>query len=306
MVNVQPHSGSTANFAAYKAVGLKPGDTVLAMELDDGGHLTHGSKANFSGQLYNIIPYGVGSDGYIDYSEVLLLAKKYNPKAIMCGASSYSRIIDFEKFAFIAKDVGAKLIADISHIAGLVVTGYHMSPFGFADIVTTTTHKTLRGPRGAIIFGRTELEKQVNSSVFPYAQGGALQHVIAGKAVAAAEAYTTDFIKYIGDVVKNTALMCEQLKSQGFEIVTGGTDNHMFVIDFTRTHPNLTGRQAQNILERNGITVNKQCVPNEKRSVKDTSGIRIGLAAMTTKGWREDDVTNCSIVIKDILEQYVE
>lgn len=285
-VNVQPHSGSSANLAAYMSV-LKPGDTILAMSLNNGGHLTHGSPVNFSGKLFHMEFYGVDENGFIDYEDVRRKARECRPQLILAGASAYSRIIDFPAFADAAREVGAYFMVDMAHIAGLVAAGYHPSPFGLADIITTTTHKTLRGTRGGLIFCRPELAKRVDSAVFPGGQGGALQHVIAGKAVTAEEASTEEFREYIHAVVRNCRAMCDEFISMGYKVVTGGTDNHLFLLDLTDT--GLTGKAVQDELDRHGITLNKNCVPNESRSPQQTSGVRIGTAAMTTKGYTEQD-----------------
>ena len=285
-VNVQPHSGSSANLAAYMSV-LKPGDTILAMSLNNGGHLTHGSPVNFSGKLFHMEFYGVDENGFIDYEDVLRKARECRPQLILAGASAYSRIIDFPAFADAAREVGAYFMVDMAHIAGLVAAGDHPSPFGLADIITTTTHKTLRGTRSGLIFCRAELAKRVDSAVFPGGQGGALQHVIAGKAVTAEEASTEEFREYIHAVVRNCKAMCDEFISMGYKVVTGGTDNHLFLLDLTDT--GLTGKAVQDELDRHGITLNKNCVPNETRSPQQTSGVRIGTAAMTTKGYTEQD-----------------
>lgn len=285
-VNVQPHSGSSANLAAYMSV-LKPGDTILAMSLNNGGHLTHGSSVNFSGKLFNMKFYDVDSEGFIDFNDVKNKAEEFRPKLILAGASAYSRIIDFEKFAEIAKSVGAYFMVDMAHIAGLVAAGDHPSPFGLADIITTTTHKTLRGPRGGLIFCKPELAKKVDSTIFPGTQGGPLEHVIAGKAVAAEEACTEEFKNYIHDVVGNCKAMCDEFISMGYKIVTGGTDNHLFLVDLTAT--GLTGKEVQDELDKHHITLNKNCVPTETRSPQQASGVRIGTAAMTTKGYKKED-----------------
>ena len=285
-VNVQPHSGSSANLAAYMSV-LKPGDTILAMSLNNGGHLTHGSPVNFSGKLFHMEFYGVDENGFIDYEDVRRKARECRPQLILAGASAYSRIIDFPAFADAAREVGAYFMVDMAHIAGLVAAGDHPSPFGLADIITTTTHKTLRGTRGGLIFCKPELAKRVDSAVFPGCQGGALQHVIAGKAVTAEEASTEDFREYIHAVVRNCKAVCDEFISMGYKVVTGGTDNHLFLLDLTDT--GLTGKAVQDELDRHGITLNKNCVPNESRSPQQTSGVRIGTAAMTTKGYTEQD-----------------
>lgn len=285
-VNVQPHSGSSANLAAYMSV-LKPGDTILAMSLNNGGHLTHGSPVNFSGKLFHMEFYGVDENGFIDYEDVRRKARECRPQLILAGASAYSRTIDFPAFADAAREVGAYFMVDMAHIAGLVAAGDHPSPFGLADIITTTTHKTLRGTRGGLIFCKPELAKRVDSAVFPGCQGGALQHVIAGKAVTAEEASTEAFREYIHAVVRNCKAMCDEFISMGYKVVTGGTDNHLFLLDLTDT--GLTGKAVQDELDRHGITLNKNCVPNETRSPQQTSGVRIGTAAMTTKGYTEQD-----------------
>lgn len=285
-VNVQPHSGSSANLAAYMSV-LKPGDTILAMSLNNGGHLTHGSPVNFSGKLFHMEFYGVDENGFIDYEDVRRKARECRPQLILAGASAYSRTIDFPAFADAAREVGAYFMVDMAHIAGLVAAGDHPSPFGLADIITTTTHKTLRGTRGGLIFCKPELAKRVDSAVFPGCQGGALQHVIAGKAVTAEEASTEEFREYIHAVVRNCKAMCDEFISMGYKVVTGGTDNHLFLLDLTDT--GLTGKAVQDELDRHGITLNKNCVPNESRSPQQTSGVRIGTAAMTTKGYTEQD-----------------
>lgn len=285
-VNVQPHSGSSANLAAYMSV-LKPGDTILAMSLNNGGHLTHGSPVNFSGKLFHMEFYGVDENGFIDYEDVRRKARECRPQLILAGASAYSRTIDFPAFADAAREVGAYFMVDMAHIAGLVAAGDHPSPFGPADIITTTTHKTLRGTRGGLIFCKPELAKRVDSAVFPGCQGGALQHVIAGKAVTAEEASTEEFREYIHAVVRNCKAMCDEFISMGYKVVTGGTDNHLLLLDLTDT--GLTGKAVQEELDRHHITLNKNCVPNETRSPQQTSGVRIGTAAMTTKGYTEQD-----------------
>ncbi len=299
-VNVQPHSGSNANFAGYMAL-INPGDTVLSMELNNGAHLTHGSPVNFSGKLYNFVFYGVDKNGYIDYNQAQELALKHKPKLIMAGASAYSRVIDFKRFKEIADSVGAYFMVDIAHIAGLVATGYHPSPFGFADVITTTTHKTLRGPRGGMIFCKPELAKRVDSAVFPGSQGGPLQHVIAGKAICAEEDLKPEYKEYIGRVVENAKAMCDRFIQNGYKVVTGGTDNHLFLVDLTDT--GLSGKEVQNGLEEYGITLNKNCVPNETRSPFQTSGVRIGTPAMTTKGYGKEDFIKIADKIDEIIKQ---
>lgn len=299
-VNVQPHSGSSANLAAYMSV-LKPGDTILAMSLNNGGHLTHGSSVNFSGKLFNMKFYDVDSEGFIDFNDVKNKAEEFRPKLILAGASAYSRIIDFEKFADIAKSVGAYFMVDMAHIAGLVAAGDHPSPFGLADIITTTTHKTLRGPRGGLIFCKPELAKKVDSTIFPGTQGGPLEHVIAGKAVAAEEACTEEFKNYIHDVVGNCKAMCDEFISMGYKIVTGGTDNHLFLVDLTAT--GLTGKEVQDELDKHHITLNKNCVPTETRSPQQASGVRIGTAAMTTKGYKKEDFIKVAHDIDKVIKE---
>ena len=312
-VNVQPHSGSQANACAYAAV-LNPGDTILAMNLNNGGHLSHGSPVNFSGKLYDVKFYDVDENGFIDYEDLENKIRYYRPKLVLAGASAYSRIIDFERIYkiiqsvkldnFIAfdRDYCPYFMVDMAHIAGLVAAGEHPSPFGFADIITTTTHKTLRGPRGGLIFCKPELAKKIDSAVFPGNQGGPLMHVIAAKAVCAEEAMTDEYKEYIRNVVKNCKAMAEEFINLGYDVVTGGTDNHLFLLDFSRTHPHLTGKMVQDELDKYKITANKNCVPNEKRSPTQTSGLRIGTAAMTTKGWDESDFIDCVYWIDGIIK----
>lgn len=312
-VNVQPHSGSQANACAYAAV-LNPGDTILAMNLNNGGHLSHGSPVNFSGKLYDVKFYDVDENGFIDYEDLENKIRYYRPKLVLAGASAYSRIIDFERIYkiiqsikldnFIAfdRDYCPYFMVDMAHIAGLVAAGEHPSPFGFADIITTTTHKTLRGPRGGLIFCKPELAKKIDSAVFPGNQGGPLMHVIAAKAVCAEEAMTDEYKEYIRNVVKNCKAMAEEFINLGYDVVTGGTDNHLFLLDFSRTHPHLTGKMVQDELDKYKITANKNCVPNEKRSPAQTSGLRIGTAAMTTKGWDESDFIDCVYWIDGIIK----
>ncbi len=317
-VNVQPHSGTQANMAAYFAV-LKPGDTILSMSLESGGHLSHGSKVNFSGKIYNIVSYGVDKDGFIDYNDLKEKIYLYRPQLILAGASAYSRTIDFELIWTIISDVKTQInqaslstqynpifMVDMAHIAGLVAAGAHISPFGWADIITTTTHKTLRGPRGGLIFCKPELANKIDSAVFPCVQGGPIQNIIAAKAVAAEEACTKEFNSYIWNAVKNAAAMANRFKELGYDVVTGGTDNHLFLLDFTRTHPDLTGLDVQKLLDKNGITLNKNCVPNEKRSPKCTSGVRIGTAAMTSKGYTADDFIRIADIIDYLIRCYLQ
>lgn len=297
-VNVQPHSGSSANLAAYMAL-LQPGDTVLSMSLSNGGHLTHGSPVNFSGRLYDLHFYDVDDDGFIDYDGMERMALALRPKLIIAGASAYSRTIDFARFAAAAQEVGACFMVDMAHIAGLVAAGEHPSPFGLADIITTTTHKTLRGPRGGLIFCRPELAKKVDSAVFPGTQGGPLQHVIAGKAVAAEEALTPAFRAYARSVVANCRAMAAEFMAMGYRVVTGGTDNHLFLLDLTDT--GLTGKEVQEELDRCGITLNKNCVPGDRRSPFQTSGVRIGTAAMTTRGYTAEDFCRIARRIDEVI-----
>ena len=298
-VNVQPHSGANANLAAFMAV-LKPGDTFLAMNLNEGGHLTHGSPVNFSGKIFDAQFYDVDDDGYIDYDIVRRKALECRPKLILAGASAYARTIDFHKFYEIAQEVDAFFMVDMAHIAGLVAAGYHPSPFGLADIITTTTHKTLRGPRGGLIFARPELAKKIDSAVFPGCQGGPLEHVIAGKAVAAEEALQPEYREYIGRVVENCKAMAEKFIELGYDLVTGGTDNHLILLDLTRL--GLTGKDVQDELDRHHITLNKNCVPNETRSPMKTSGVRIGTPAMTTKGYGKEDFISVAVKIDEIIK----
>lgn len=301
-VNVQPHSGSQANFAAYKAI-LKPGDTILSLSLDNGGHLTHGSSVNFSGKLYNMVFYDVDEKGYIDMEDVRKKALEYKPQLILTGASAYSRIIDFAAFAEIAKEVGAYFMVDMAHIAGLVAGGQHPTPFGYADIVTTTTHKTLRGPRGGLIFGRKELAKKIDSAVFPYAQGGPLEHIIAGKAVCAEEALQPEYKDYAKQVVLNSKAFCNEFLKLGYKVVTGGTDNHLFLLDLSQFP--FSGKDLQEKLDEEGITLNKNCVPGETRSPKETSGVRIGTAPMTTRGYKEEDFRKVARRIDSIIKEMI-
>lgn len=281
--NVQPHSGANANLAAYFAT-VKPGDTVMGMSLDNGGHLTHGSPVNQSGLLYNIVPYGVDENGLIDYDALRALAKKEQPKMIIAGASAYPRAIDFEKFAEIAHEVGAYLFVDMAHIAGLVAAGLHQSPVPYADVVTTTTHKTLRGPRGGVILTNDEeLAKKFNKAIFPGTQGGPLEHVIAAKAVCFGEALRPEFKAYQQNVVTNARVLADALQKQGFDLVAGGTDNHLMLIDLRKT--GVTGKELQRRLDEVYITANKNAIPNDPESPFVTSGMRIGTPAVTTRGF---------------------
>lgn len=299
-VNVQPHSGSQANFSALKVLA-NPGDTILALELDNGGHLTHGSSVNFSGKLYNFVFYDVDDKGYIDMEDVRTKALQYKPKVILAGASAYARLIDFEAFGKIAKEAGAYFLVDMAHIAGLVAAGVHPSPFGHADIITTTTHKTLRGPRGGLIFAREDLAKKVDSAVFPYAQGGPLEHIIAGKAICAEEATTDAYKEYIEKVVVNSKAFANEFIKMGYNIVTGGTDNHLFLLDLSEYK--FSGKDLQERCDEIGITLNKNCVPNEKKSPKETSGVRIGTAPMTTRGYREEDFVKVAHRIDKVIKE---
>ncbi len=286
--NVQPHSGSQANFAAYFAV-LNPGDTVLGMSLAEGGHLTHGSPVNMSGKLYNFVPYGVDEEtGRIDYEKLRALALEVKPKLIVAGASAYPRIIDFEKISAIAKEAGAYFMVDMAHIAGLVAAGLHPSPVPYADIVTTTTHKTLRGPRGGLILCKEELAKAIDKAIFPGSQGGPLEHVIAGKAICFGEALKDGFKTYQQSVINNTAALAEALKEKGFNLVSGGTDNHLILLDLQNM--GITGKELENKLDEVYITVNKNAVPNDPQSPFITSGVRIGTAAVTTRGLNTEDM----------------
>lgn len=281
--NVQPHSGAQANMAVYQAL-CKPGDTVLGMSLDNGGHLTHGSPVNQSGLLYNIVPYGVDENGLIDYDALRELAKKEQPKMIIAGASAYPRAIDFEKFAEIAHEVGAYLFVDMAHIAGLVAAGLHQSPVPYADVVTTTTHKTLRGPRGGVILTNDEeLAKKFDKAIFPGTQGGPLEHVIAAKAVCFGEALKPEFKAYQQNVVTNARVLADALRKQGFDLVAGGTDNHLMLIDLRKT--GVTGKELQRRLDEVYITANKNAIPNDPESPFVTSGMRIGTPAVTTRGF---------------------
>lgn len=297
--NVQPHSGSQANMAVYQAL-LKPGDTILGMGMDAGGHLTHGSKVNFSGKLYHTYGYELSPETEeLDYDAILAQAKEIQPQLIVAGASAYSQIIDWDKFRQIADEVGAYLMIDMAHIAGLVATGYHPNPVPVADVVTTTTHKTLRGPRGGMILSKSEeLGKKFNSAVFPGTQGGPLEHVIAGKAQAFYEDLQPAFKDYIGQVVKNAAAMAEVFnESETIRVVTGGTANHLLALDLTKT--GLTGKDAQALLDSVMITTNKEAIPNDQRSPFVTSGLRVGTPAITSRGFKEDDVKQvASLIIK--------
>ena len=299
--NVQPHSGAQANTAVYFAL-LEPGDTILGMNLTDGGHLTHGSPVNISGKYFKIIPYGVDKETErIDYDELERLAKEHQPKLIVGGASAYSRIIDFERMAQIAKSVGAYLMIDMAHIAGLVAAGLHPSPVPYADVVTTTTHKTLRGPRGGLILCRdAEFGKQFNKAIFPGIQGGPLMHVIAAKAVAFKEALSDEFKVYQQQVLDNAKALADELVKKGFRIVSGGTDNHLMLVDLRSK--NITGKEAQFLLDEIGITANRNTIPFEPLSPFVTSGIRLGTPALTTRGLKEEDIREVADIIADVIE----
>ncbi|MFI0400733.1 MAG: serine hydroxymethyltransferase [Thiolinea sp.] len=299
--NVQPHSGSQANAAVYMAL-LNPGETVLGMSLAHGGHLTHGAKVNFSGRIYNAVQYGITPEGYIDYAEVERLAVEHKPKMIVAGFSAYSRVIDWQKFREIADKVGAYLMVDMAHVAGLVAAGVYPSPVQIADVTTSTTHKTLRGPRGGIILAKAnpDLEKKFNSLVFPGIQGGPLMHVIAAKAVAFKEALEPEFTSYQQQVVKNAKVMAATLISRGYNIVSGGTDNHLMLVDLIAK--GLTGKAADAALGAANITVNKNSVPNDPQSPFVTSGIRVGTPAITTRGFKEPEVEQLANWIADVLD----
>lgn len=299
-VNVQPHSGTQANMAVYFAV-LKPGDTIMGMNLSHGGHLSHGSPANFSGRLYNVVFYGVDKETEtIDFNEVESQAKKHRPKIIVVGASAYPRILDFERFRQIADEVGAVIMADIAHIAGLIAAGLHPSPVPTCEYVTTTTHKTLRGPRGAIIMCKADFAKTLDSRVFPGSQGGPLMHIIAAKAVAMKEALTDEFKTYQAQIVKNAKAIAETLTAEGFRLVSGGTDNHLMLVDLT--DKGITGKDAGRALDNAGITVNQNMIPFDTRSPMVTSGIRLGTPAITTRGMKEEEMKTIGRLIAYILK----
>ncbi len=300
--NVQPHSGSQANFAVYTSV-LQPGDKILGMNLSHGGHLTHGNPANFSGKLYRFVQYGVREDtGLIDYDELAATALREQPKMITVGASAYSRVIDFARMGEIARSVGAFLFADIAHIAGLVASGLHPSPVAHADFVTTTTHKTLRGPRGGLILCRAAHAKAVDSAVFPGAQGGPLMHVIAAKAVCFLECLKPEFKVYSAQIIKNSRALCAAMQSRGYRVVSGGTDNHLFLVDLRANLPELTAKKAQETLDLAHITCNKNTVPCETRSPFQASGIRLGTPAVTTRGMVEKDMEEIAGCIDTVLK----
>ena len=293
-VNVQPHSGSQANEAAYAAL-VDPGDKVLSMDLAHGGHLTHGMKINFSGRTYNFVHYGVGEDGYIDYDQVRDIALRERPKMILAGASAYPRVFDFERFREISDEVGAFFLTDMAHIAGLIAAGVHPSPIPYSEIVTTTTHKTLRGARGGMILCREEFAKKVNSRVFPGMQGGPLMHAIAGKAVALGEALQPEFEDYARNIVANCKVLAAGLMEGGLDLVSGGTDNHLVLVDLKDT--GVTGKELEDSLEAVGVTCNKNMVPNDPEPPTVTSGIRLGTAAMTTRGMGEDEMQEIAGII---------
>ena len=299
-VNVQPHSGTQANMAVYFAA-VQPGDTVLGMNLSHGGHLSHGSPANFSGKFYKIVAYGVDRETEtIDYDEVKKLAQEHKPKLIVVGASAYPRIIDFEKFRKVADEAGAVIMADIAHIAGLVAAGLHPTPIPVCEYVTSTTHKTLRGPRGGIIMCKEAYAKTLNSRVFPGSQGGPLMHIIAAKAVAFKEALSPEFAQYQRQIVKNARAMADELKNQGLRLVSGGTDNHMMLVDLTAT--GVTGKEAQEALDRATITVNKNGIPFDTKGPQITSGIRIGTPAVTTRGMKENEMRQIASLIAEVIK----
>ncbi len=293
-VNVQPHSGSQANEAAYAAL-VDPGDKVLSMDLAHGGHLTHGMKLNFSGRTYDFVHYGVGEDGYIDYDQVRDTALRERPKMILAGASAYPRVFDFERFREISDEVGAFFLTDMAHIAGLIAAGVHPSPIPYSEIVTTTTHKTLRGARGGMILCRDEFAKKVNSRVFPGMQGGPLMHAIAGKAVALGEALQPEFKEYARSIVANCKVLADGLLEGGLDLVSGGTDNHLILVDLKDT--GVTGKELEDSLEAVGVTCNKNMVPNDPEPPTVTSGIRLGTAAMTTRGMGEDEMQEIADII---------
>lgn len=292
--NVQPHSGAQANMAVFMAV-LEPGDKVLGMDLSNGGHLSHGSPVNFSGMYFDVKSYGVDEDGNIDYENVRKMAHEHKPKLIICGASNYSKIIDFKKFREIADEVGAYLLADIAHIAGLVAAGLHPSPAGYAQFVTTTTHKSLRGPRGGITMCDEEFAQIIDKAIFPGMQGGPLEHIIAGKAVALLEASKPEFKTYAEQILKNAKALAQGLMDEGMDIVGGMTENHLMTLDLRKTGK--TGKDMANVLERVGITANKNTVPNDPQSPFVTSGIRLGVPAVTTRGFKEDDMREVASII---------
>ncbi len=297
--NVQPHSGAQANMAVF-LYALKPGDTVMGMDLSNGGHLTHGSSVNFSGLYFNVVSYGINENGEIDYNNVRELALKHKPKLIICGASNYSKIIDFKKFKEIADETGALLMADIAHIAALVAAGVHPSPIPYADFVTTTTHKTLRGPRGGIIMCKEKHAQGIDKAVFPGIQGGPLEHIIAAKAVALEEALSDDFKLYAQQILKNAKALAKSMMDEGLDIVGNGTENHLMTLDLRKLHK--TGKDIANMLELVGITANKNTVPNDPESPFVTSGVRIGVPAVTTRGFKEDDMIEIGKIIAEAVK----
>ncbi len=301
--NVQPHSGAQANMAVFFSI-LKPGDTFMGMSLDTGGHLTHGSPVNFSGTYFNAVSYGVNNEGFIDYDEVLKIAKQCKPKLIVAGASAYPRTIDFKRFRQIADEVGAYLMVDMAHIAGLVAAGLHPSPFPYAHVVTTTTHKTLRGPRGGVILSSDEVNSKLNfnKAIFPGIQGGPLEHIIAGKAVCFKEALDPSFKEYQSQIVKNAKALADALQEKGFKLVTGGTDNHLLLLDLTGI--DVTGKELQSRCDSVYITLNKNAIPNDPRSPFVTSGVRIGTPAVTSRGMKEDDMKIIADLIYDTVFNY--
>ncbi|MCI5563714.1 MAG: serine hydroxymethyltransferase [Intestinimonas massiliensis] len=299
--NVQPHSGAQANFAVYQAL-CEHGDTVLGMDLGNGGHLTHGSPVNFSGKNYHMVAYGLDDRGYIDYDQVRDLARQHKPKMIIAGASAYPRIIDFKAFADIAHEVGAYLFVDMAHIAGLVAAGLHPSPVPYADVVTTTTHKTLRGPRGGMILCKEELAKKIDSAIFPGSQGGPLMHIIAAKAVALGEALKPEFKDYQGRIVKNAQALAASLTASGFDLVSGGTDNHLMLVDVRNFH--ITGKEIEHRLDECFITVNKNSIPNDPEKPFVTSGIRVGTPAATSRGLKEEDMKEIARVMGMIARDF--
>ena len=300
-VNVQPHSGAQANMAVFFAI-LQPGDTYMGMNLDHGGHLTHGSPVNMSGKYYNVVPYGVNDEGVIDYDEVLRIAKECRPKMIVAGASAYARTIDFKRFREIADEVGAYLMVDMAHIAGLVAAGLHPSPIPYAHVTTTTTHKTLRGPRGGMILSSNEMNEKFNfnKAVFPGIQGGPLMHVIAAKAVCFKEALQPEFKEYQKQIVKNAKALCEGLKKRGVKIVSGDTDNHLMLVDLTEA--GVSGKELEKRLDDAHVTCNKNTIPNDPRSPFVTSGVRLGTPAVTTRGMKEDDMDKIAEIIAMVIE----
>ncbi len=299
--NVQPHSGASANFAVFTAF-LKPGDTVMGMNLAHGGHLSHGSPVNVSGMYFNVVPYGVGDDGFIDYDEMERIAVECKPKMIIAGASAYPRTIDFEKFAAVAKKVGAIFMVDMAHIAGLVAAGLHPNPVPFADVVTTTTHKTLRGPRGGLILCKEEFAKQIDKAIFPGTQGGPLMHVIASKAVCFGEALKPEFVAYQKQLVSNMKVFAECLLEEGFKLVSGGTDNHLGLVDLRPF--GITGKEFEARLDSVYITVNKNAIPNDPEKPFVTSGVRVGTAAATSRGFVEDDFRVIAKLFKLVATEY--